>query len=143
MPSDAETEKLRRILSLAFNSDIDYDAKAPNAEFEMANKEIYLLRAFYATIFLTHPENHVFLVRHNSCFIENLFSQIYTVLRPSVIYQHSKSDKTDEGKIWQTINKIFSPRKRLLDSPLPSSDPHMPVLSLNSAILGYLSPYAF
>ena len=73
-------------MSLAFSSDIDYDQKTPGADMEFANKEIYLLRAFYATIFLTLPENHVFLLRNNSSFLGNLFGQIYTVLRPSVIY---------------------------------------------------------
>ena len=71
LPHDADTEKLRRIMSLAFSSDLGTGTGPSEAD--VVNREIYYLRAFYATVFLTQPSNHIFLSRHNSSFLSALF----------------------------------------------------------------------
>ena len=82
-------------MSMAFNSQLGPMGSASEAD--LINNEIYYLRAFYATVFLTIPSNHLFLSRHNSSFVNSLFDQIYTSLRPAKQFTIEGSDLIDEG----------------------------------------------
>lgn len=90
-------------MSLAFSSDLG--PLGGSSEPDVVNKEIYYLRAFYATVFLTLPSNHIFLSRHNSSFLTALFDSIYTALRPSSGYNYNgEKEENDYGNSNLTVH---------------------------------------
>lgn len=76
-----KAERLRKVVSIAFSSDIPEDIKEENKDIE--NKDIYYIRSFYAVMFLTDKDNHIFLIKTNKTFIEVLFNNLYRALKES------------------------------------------------------------
>lgn len=82
-----ENEKLRKIMSIAFGGtrfvdEYEYDS--------IQDKSMYYIRAFYSVMILTDKENHIFLSRNNSIFINQFFKEIHSSLSQPVIVNHMK-----------------------------------------------------
>lgn len=74
-----KAERLRKVVSIAFDPDMGENSN--NDEKNIEHKYIYYIRSFYAVMFLTDKDNHIFLIKTNKTFIEVLFNNLYQTLK--------------------------------------------------------------
>lgn len=74
-----KAERLRKVFSIAFDPDVGEGSGVDDKNIE--HKYIYYIRSFYAVMFLTDKDNHIFLIKTNKTFIEVLFNNLYRALK--------------------------------------------------------------
>lgn len=74
-----KAERLRTVVSIAFNPGM-MDKHGMDDK-SIDHREVYYVRCFYAVMFLTDRDNHIFLIKNNKTFIEVLFNNLYRALK--------------------------------------------------------------
>jgi len=86
---NAETEKLRKIMAMAFGTHGIEENDDPEQEI-IADKSIYFIRAFCAAMVLSDRDNHMLLAKYNSIFVEEFCIEIEKSMKTDIIVNHLK-----------------------------------------------------
>ena len=83
LPDNLFISKARKVIGIAFNHPIaDFENSVKQ---DVMHKEVYYIRSFYALMFFTDRDNHIFLIKNNKTYIDVMFGNLYKCLQSKSI----------------------------------------------------------